>query len=303
MEEKIVTVDGYATRVLEVGSGDPIVLIHGGDFGTSLGAHWWSPEILHGLADAGHRVLAMDRLGHGQTDNPRRPSDYRMQVVVDHVIATIDMTRSRPATLIGWSRGGYVAARVALQRPDVVADLVLVNSGSLSPTVDVEPRPGDATYDVYVVAMNDDARNNAEILSVTTDHITDSLVAEDARYLRAQKSVIARETAAEQRSAYFKAFRADKAETLAQLRTGAVRVPVLIYWGAGDPTTTIGDAQSTFELFADSSQRLRMHVVNRAGHASFREYPEDFLRQVLAFIAADHQGRQPASPQSRVRPV
>jgi pimeloyl-ACP methyl ester carboxylesterase len=290
MLEKIISVDGYATRVLESGSGDPVVLIHGGDFGTSLGAHWWPPELFDSLAEAGYHAVAMDRLGHGQTDNPRRDEDYRMQAVVDHVIATIEAIQGPPATLVGWSRGGYIAARVALERPDLARGLVLVNSGSLSPTVDVEPRPGDATYEVYVVAMNDDARNNAEALSVTTEHITDALVAEDQRYYTAEKSVTARAIAADQRPAYFEAFRADKQDTLARIRAGESSLPVLIYWGVGDPTTTIGDATSSFQLFAGTGSPLRMHLVNNAGHASFREYPGDFTSELLRFLTDGGQG-------------
>jgi len=80
-----------------------------------------------------------------------------------------------------------------------------------------------------------------------------------------------------------------RGETLARIRAGESPLPVLIYWGVGDPTTTIADATSSFELFAGTASPLRMHVVNNAGHASFREYPDDFTSELLRFLRTKNE--------------
>src|SRR6201997_716459 len=57
-------VDGLVTSYLEAGQGDPLVLLHGGEFGASAEIGW--EHNISALA-ANHRVLAPDMLGFGQS--------------------------------------------------------------------------------------------------------------------------------------------------------------------------------------------------------------------------------------------
>ncbi len=61
---KTVLVDGLATGYLEAGQGDPVVLLHGGEFGVSADLGW--ERNIAALA-AHYRVLALDMLGFGQS--------------------------------------------------------------------------------------------------------------------------------------------------------------------------------------------------------------------------------------------
>jgi 2-hydroxymuconate-semialdehyde hydrolase len=63
-ERKTMLVDGLATSYLEAGEGDPVVLLHGGEFGASAELGW--ERNIAALA-ARHRVLAPDQLGFGQS--------------------------------------------------------------------------------------------------------------------------------------------------------------------------------------------------------------------------------------------
>src|SRR3954471_2892555 len=84
-EPKTIDVDGIGTRYYEAGSGDPIVMIYGGNFGTSdsgSSAYTWSRN-WRALAEH-HRVILPDKLGQGHTDNPRN-DDYTMRAVVQHL--------------------------------------------------------------------------------------------------------------------------------------------------------------------------------------------------------------------------
>lgn len=63
-ERKSVVVDGLVTGYLEAGEGDPVVLLHGGEFGASADLGW---ERTIGALAARHRVLAPDMLGYGQS--------------------------------------------------------------------------------------------------------------------------------------------------------------------------------------------------------------------------------------------
>ena len=84
--EKFVDVDGLRTRYWEGGSGEVVVLIHGGNFGATTSA-----DAIEDWGDTLHdfskwcRVVAIDKLGQGYTDNPKNDEDYTMDAVVQHV--------------------------------------------------------------------------------------------------------------------------------------------------------------------------------------------------------------------------
>jgi pimeloyl-ACP methyl ester carboxylesterase len=85
-EAKFVEVLGIRTRYFEAGSGAPLVLLHGGNFGGILSADCAAnfDRNIEGLSSCA-RVIAVDRLGQGLTDNPVRLQDYTMTTVVAHV--------------------------------------------------------------------------------------------------------------------------------------------------------------------------------------------------------------------------
>jgi 2-hydroxymuconate-semialdehyde hydrolase len=64
MQRKDLVVDGLATSYLEAGSGDPVVLLHGGEFGVSAEIGW--ERTIPALAGR-YRLLAPDMLGFGQS--------------------------------------------------------------------------------------------------------------------------------------------------------------------------------------------------------------------------------------------
>ena len=85
-EEKFIDVNGIRTRYFDKGQGDTILLLHGSFFGepfsSDCAANW--SENFEGLSEFA-RVIAVDRLGQGHTDNPKRVEDYTMKAVGEHV--------------------------------------------------------------------------------------------------------------------------------------------------------------------------------------------------------------------------
>jgi 2-hydroxymuconate-semialdehyde hydrolase len=63
-QRKSLVVDGLITGYLEAGAGDPVILLHGGEFGASAELGW---ERTIGALAAKYRVLAPDMLGYGQS--------------------------------------------------------------------------------------------------------------------------------------------------------------------------------------------------------------------------------------------
>src|SRR5215218_10065293 len=102
----------------EQGEGEPLVLLHGG-----IG----SGEMFTALAPAlatGRRVIVIDLQGHGRTGDVDRPFD--VSAMADDVAGVIEQVGGK-ADLLGYSLGGKVALRLALQHPERVNDLVLVS--------------------------------------------------------------------------------------------------------------------------------------------------------------------------------
>ncbi len=133
ISRKTKIVDGYQTAYIESGKpgSPPLVLIHGANFQTGVATDRWYPTILP-LARHFH-VFAVDELGGGGTDAPRDLRDLgHIRVRAEHVIAFIDSLGVGPCHLVGQSQGAWIAAYVALRRPDLLGELVLVDSASLA---------------------------------------------------------------------------------------------------------------------------------------------------------------------------
>jgi pimeloyl-ACP methyl ester carboxylesterase len=112
-------VNGLSLYYEEHGSGEPLVLLHGG-----LGAaELWAP-VLPALA-AGRRVIAVDLQGHGHTADVDRP--LRPETMADDVAALIAHLGLERADVMGYSLGGLTALRTAIQHPGRVRRLVVVS--------------------------------------------------------------------------------------------------------------------------------------------------------------------------------
>ncbi len=85
--------------------------------------------LLRPLADAGHRVIAVDMRGQFETVGPDDPSAYTTQALGADIAALLDVLGSGPVHLLGHSFGGLVARQAALARAPRLASLTLLDSG------------------------------------------------------------------------------------------------------------------------------------------------------------------------------
>ncbi|MCU1481493.1 MAG: alpha/beta hydrolase [Subtercola sp.] len=106
---------------VDEGSGPPVILVHG-IASSSATFHYVIP-----LIEAGHRVIAIDILGFGES--PRPPdAEYTMHEHVDALAATIHSLHLRePFVLVGHSLGCLITSRFASTHAKVVTHLVLVS--------------------------------------------------------------------------------------------------------------------------------------------------------------------------------
>jgi pimeloyl-ACP methyl ester carboxylesterase len=102
------------------GKPPPIVLIH--CFSCSI--NWWD-ELTPLLERAGHRVIAIDLLGHGGSEKPQ--SGYSMENQAQLVAGALSQLGVEGATVVGHSLGGTVAVALAEQSSELVDRLVIVD--------------------------------------------------------------------------------------------------------------------------------------------------------------------------------
>lgn len=111
--------DGLAVRLLEAGTGAPVLLIHG----VGMRAEAWAPQ--QAALAAGNRVIAVDMPGHGESEPlPGVPglADY-----VAWAARVIEALGLGPVSVAGHSMGSLIAGGLAVERPDLVRRAALLN--------------------------------------------------------------------------------------------------------------------------------------------------------------------------------
>ena len=111
--------DGLDLYYEVYGSGDPVVLLHGG-----LGSIGMLLPLLTELA-AERQVIALDLQGHGRTADVDRP--LRFEGMADDLATALDQLGFGPVDAIGYSLGGGVALQLAIRHPDRINRLIVIS--------------------------------------------------------------------------------------------------------------------------------------------------------------------------------
>jgi pimeloyl-ACP methyl ester carboxylesterase len=240
----LVDIPPYSFWVHEVGSGPPVILIHG--LGGS--SDWWRHNI-DTLARE-FRVIALDLIGFGRNRLFLRRSKLplRFDEIAALLVRWIESSIREPVHLVGNSMGGHVAIHVAATRPDLVRSLTLVNSSGIP----FEIAPG---RHIANLVMPRGAMSFATVL------LRD--------LFRAGPTAIA--------VAFTRLLRDDARPLLRQLK-----MPVLLLWGERDPLVPLLYAEQMHAMIPNS--RLQVipragHVPMWENPKAFNEALVGFLRE------------------------
>lgn len=269
--QRFVDVDGVRTRVIEAGSGPPLVMLHG------TGGH--AEAYLRNLRGLSRhfRVVLYDLVGHGFSDGPDHP--YTLDVYSAHLAALLDALGLDRVHLSGESLGGWVAAWFASQRPQRVDRLVLTTPGNVTAKPETMRVIRESTLRAVVEASPDTVRPRLEWLFAPGNRhlVSDELVAVRlAIYSRpgAERTIrnvlVLQDPAVRARYGW----NADW--------TGRITAPTLIVWTSDDPTGTEDEGRLLAGWIAGS----RMVTIEGAGHWPQWERPEEFERLHREFLLA-----------------
>lgn len=116
-----VTLKGVAYQYEVMGSGEPLLLLHG--FTGSM--ETWRP-FLSAWSES-FQVITVDIVGHGKTESPEDVKCYDIKTVASHIIALLDYLQIEKANVLGYSMGGRLALTMACLYPNRIMSLVLEN--------------------------------------------------------------------------------------------------------------------------------------------------------------------------------
>jgi 2-hydroxy-6-oxo-6-(2'-carboxyphenyl)-hexa-2,4-dienoate hydrolase len=283
-EERWIEVDGIRTRYFDTGDGEPLVLIHGGNFGqfenVDCAENWalnWE-----GFARS-FRVVAFDKLGQGFTDNPKQ-DDYTIEAVVRHAtrfIRTLDLDRCH---VVGHSRGGYVATRLTLEHQPHILTLTLVDSSTTVPGLNLLRGPllADAPRPLL---SRESLAWVTDAFSYSSNVATSEWLDVRTRIAQLPKNAEAVGKMYEQEEVLFlPSLYRQKEETLTRIQKGDLTTPTLLIWGKNDPSAVLDGGLKLFEIISARCPHSHMHIINQAGHYCYREHPDDFVEIVSAFV-------------------
>lgn len=268
--DEFVMAGGIKTHFIHKGDqGRPVVLIHG--FGASTYA--WRNN-LEALARR-HRVYALDVKGFGLSAKPR-DGRYNVAAFTEHLRDFLDVLKLDRPVLVGNSMGGSIAIRLALQHPERVGGLVLVDAAPIAFSL---PRPP-------VVFGLDPAAVRPELvralvskplveLSLKAGFHDPSLVTPEM--VEIYHRPIRIEGAAEALIAMFRA-PAEPQTELPPLRS--LRMPVLIIWGKYDHVIPLAVAEG----LSQDIPGARLVVLANSAHVPHEEEPESFNALVTRFV-------------------
>jgi haloacetate dehalogenase len=125
-----VNVGEVALRVRYAGAGCPVLLIHGHP---RTGSTWY--QVAPRLVDLGFSVVCPDMRGYGKSTKAQVRSDHSQQskrAVAGDMIRLMDELGHAKFSVVGHDRGCYVAFRLALDYPDAVSRLVVIDGVPIS---------------------------------------------------------------------------------------------------------------------------------------------------------------------------
>ncbi len=274
--QRWVTVAGRPANVIDLGSGPPVVFIHG------LSGSWqnWLEQLPVFARE--HRVIAFDLPGFGASPMPA--GKVTIPGYGRFVAGLLDRLDVAAAAVVGNSMGGFIGTELAIQAPERVERLVLVSAAGLSiehmrygPALTVL-RTLDkrlAAYTGWLATRSDSLATRSRVRRMVF-----GIVAFKPGELPAP--LIAEQVRGSGKPGFVPALDAMTNYPIRD-RLGEIACPTLIVWGTEDMLVPVRDADEFVRLIPNA----RKVVWRQTGHVPMIERPAAFNRLLEAFLAEE----------------
>ena len=252
-QEKVTAVYGQNIHYFEVGQGPTVILLHG------LGGakEFWLANI--GALAPKYHVYAIDQIGFGQSDKPLL--DYKIATFADFLYGFMQEEKIAKATLVGSSFGGWIATDFAVQHPEMVDKLVLVDAAGLTwqaPLPDLNP----STIAGW--------RTLIELVFYDKKMVSDEGVMQAfAQHMRNNDGYTIQRTVASFASPQFE-----------DGKLASIHAATLVVWGRQDELIPLASG----EKLRDGIAGAKLLVFEHCGHVPQIEKPAEFNQTLLEFL-------------------
>lgn len=270
-KSRFVQVDGIRTHYFDEGEGQPLLLLHSGEFGACAELSW---EYTLSKLSEHYRVVAPDWLGYGETDKLYDFGGGQARMVA-HMRRFMQIMGLEESHVIGNSMGAGLFSRSIANDPGAyrIRSLVLIAGGGFNP--DNEHRRAMMNYDGTPEAMK----------LMLQAMFNDPKWSEDPEYVQRRWAL---------------SIRPGAWETIAAARFKNPTVPVREFFGRADDTPYENLTMPTLVIAGDDDKlRLpgwekelaakipasELHVVNGTGHCPHIERPDEVNDVILRFLS------------------
>lgn len=263
---KSIVANGIVTNYHDVGTGFPVLLIHGSGPGVSAWANW---RLTIPALAAQRRVIAPDMVGFGFSERPAGVR-YNLDTWVAQAIGLLDALQIERADLVGNSFGGGLALALAIRHPTRVRRLVLMGAAGVSFPL----TPGlDAVWGYQPSIAN--MRKLLDIFAFDRTLVSDGLAE-----LRFNASI--QPGFQEAFESMFPAPRKNGVEALASREEDIRALPheTLVIHGREDKVIPLSNSLTLAQWIA----RSQLHVFGRCGHWTQIEHAARFAQLVENFL-------------------
>lgn len=262
-------VNGYDMAYLALGRGQPLVCVHGtlGDFRTFAA--------LLGPLSRQHRVIAVSLRHFFPEHWDGTGEDYKIAQHVADVIAFIEQVEPRPVDLMGHSRGGHIAFRVAQARPDLLRRLVLAEpGGELDATLEEAGSAAPASRAARIMASAE--KIGAGDLDGALKNFYEGIEGE-GRWARLP--AVAKQQLRDNVFTLLGQVGEDR-EPYSRQDAHSIETPTLFIGG----TETRGSLSAVLRALSAEVPGAQVAMIEAAGHWMFDQAPQAYSKAVLDFL-------------------
>jgi len=262
VKSEYVDAGGYRLHYFEAapwnGGGTPLVLVHG------LGARGenWA-AMIPALAAQGFHVYAPDLLGYGRSAKP--DVDYSISLEEQTVVQFMQGVHVPRADVGGWSMGGWIVMKLAMDRPEMVDRLAIYDSAGVYFPASWEPElftPSDVIGVTKLIGM----------LTPKPQPLPGFVAEAALRKLEANAWVIRRSMTA-----------MTNGRDLLDFRLYKISQPMLIMWGAQDELIPVSVGESIHMSVPQSV----LNIVEGCGHLAPEQCPRPVIAGTVEFLKAE----------------